>query len=133
MTHGIGFLPQMDKIIVMKNGAISEIGTYSELIAKKGDFSDFIMDQLSQSREEEEEEDDEVWQSLEPALGAEQIRIRRQLSAEVKVKREKSHQRTSSLGSLSEASSVPVSLMKSSSSSASGATDFQVRTNTTLV
>jgi ATP-binding cassette subfamily C (CFTR/MRP) protein 1 len=35
VTHGIAYLPQVDNIIVMKDGEISEIGTYKELLAKK--------------------------------------------------------------------------------------------------
>ena len=35
VTHGIGFLPQTDYIIVLKQGMISEEGSYSELLEKK--------------------------------------------------------------------------------------------------
>ncbi|XP_075035855.1 multidrug resistance-associated protein 1-like [Mixophyes fleayi] len=42
VTHGIGFLPQVDMIIVLTNGKISEIGTYNELLEKNGAFSDFL-------------------------------------------------------------------------------------------
>jgi ABC-type bacteriocin/lantibiotic exporter with double-glycine peptidase domain len=35
VTHGIAFLPQVDQIIVMKDGRISETGTYQELLDKK--------------------------------------------------------------------------------------------------
>jgi hypothetical protein len=35
VTHGVTFLPQMDQIIVMKDGQISESGTYQELLDKK--------------------------------------------------------------------------------------------------
>ena len=36
VTHGIGFLPQVHQIVVMKEGKISEIGTYHQLLANKG-------------------------------------------------------------------------------------------------
>ncbi|KAM3916377.1 multidrug resistance-associated protein 1-like [Leptodactylus fuscus] len=42
VTHGISFLPQVDKIIVMSDGRISEVGTYSELLEKNGAFADFL-------------------------------------------------------------------------------------------
>jgi len=35
VTHGIAFLPQVDQIFVMKDGRISESGTYQELLDKK--------------------------------------------------------------------------------------------------
>ena len=35
VTHGISFLPQVDRIVVMKDGRISESGTYRELLLKK--------------------------------------------------------------------------------------------------
>ena len=31
VTHGIGFLPQCDVIVVMADGQITEVGTYTEL------------------------------------------------------------------------------------------------------
>ncbi len=35
VTHGVTYLPQVDQIIVIKDGEISETGTYKELLAKK--------------------------------------------------------------------------------------------------
>ncbi|XP_055507850.1 multidrug resistance-associated protein 1 [Leucoraja erinacea] len=42
VTHGISFLPQMDRILVMVDGKISESGTYKELLEQKGAFSEFL-------------------------------------------------------------------------------------------
>ncbi|CAK8684757.1 unnamed protein product [Clavelina lepadiformis] len=42
VTHGVSFLHQVDKIVVMTNGRISEVGTYDELLKKDGDFAEFI-------------------------------------------------------------------------------------------
>ena len=36
---------------------ISESGSYAELLAKRGDFSDFIVEQLQGTEEETEEEE----------------------------------------------------------------------------
>ena len=36
VTHGISFLPLVHQIVVMKDGKISEIGTYHQLLANKG-------------------------------------------------------------------------------------------------
>ena len=46
MTHGIGFLSEMDQIVVMKDGTISEIGTYDELMNNRGAFAEFLIEQL---------------------------------------------------------------------------------------
>ncbi|XP_064537338.1 multidrug resistance-associated protein 1 isoform X7 [Drosophila montana] len=55
VTHGITFLPQTDKIYVMKMGEISENGTYAELLKNRGAFADFLMQHLQEGEEEEEE------------------------------------------------------------------------------
>ena len=48
VTHGIQFLPQTDLIVVMKNGEISETGTYDELLNKDGAFADFLNTYLNE-------------------------------------------------------------------------------------
>ena len=42
VTHGLSYLPQCDVIITMKDGAIREIGTFSELISNNGAFAEFM-------------------------------------------------------------------------------------------
>ena len=42
MTHGLTFLPQCDLIVVLDEGRIREMGTYSELMNNKGAFSEFL-------------------------------------------------------------------------------------------
>jgi ATP-binding cassette subfamily C (CFTR/MRP) protein 3 len=37
VTHGITYLPKCDHIIVIKNGKVSEQGSYQELLDKKGE------------------------------------------------------------------------------------------------
>lgn len=59
MTHGITFLPQVDQIVVLKDGSISEIGTYKELVARKGAFAEFLMQQLEGEGGDDEEASDE--------------------------------------------------------------------------
>ncbi|XP_064490303.1 multidrug resistance-associated protein 1-like isoform X2 [Ornithodoros turicata] len=36
VTHGISYLPQMDLIVVLKDGQVQEQGTYQELMSRKG-------------------------------------------------------------------------------------------------
>lgn len=52
VTHGITYLPQTDKIVVLKDGEVSEIGTYQELLDKKGDFSDFLVQHINEAEDE---------------------------------------------------------------------------------
>lgn len=42
VTHSISFLPQVDNIVVLAAGAVSEHGSYSTLLANKGAFAQFL-------------------------------------------------------------------------------------------
>ena len=42
VTNSLSFLPQVEQIIMIDNGAIVETGTYDELRNKDGQFADFI-------------------------------------------------------------------------------------------
>ncbi|XP_044271387.1 multidrug resistance-associated protein 1 isoform X5 [Tribolium madens] len=57
VTHGITYLPQTDKILVLKDGEVSESGTYQELLDKKGAFSEFLLQHINEVEEDEEELD----------------------------------------------------------------------------
>jgi ATP-binding cassette subfamily C (CFTR/MRP) protein 1 len=48
VTHGITYLPEIDNIIVLKDGEISESGTYKELLEKRGAFADFLVQHLQE-------------------------------------------------------------------------------------
>ena len=41
VTHIITYLPELDLIVVLKDGTISEIGTYRELLHNEGAFSEY--------------------------------------------------------------------------------------------
>jgi ABC-type multidrug transport system fused ATPase/permease subunit len=56
VTHQLHFLPQVDYILVMKNGIIAEQGTFEELTQAKGEFST-LMETYGIKEEEQEEED----------------------------------------------------------------------------
>lgn len=73
VTHGIAFLPYVDQIVVLKDGRISESGTYEELMRNRGAFAEFLMDQLqeydSDSSVSESEREDlrhKIAESLDP-------------------------------------------------------------------
>ncbi|NWJ05847.1 MRP6 protein, partial [Crypturellus undulatus] len=42
VTHTINILPQVDKIIVLVDGSISEVGSYQELLQRNGAFAEFL-------------------------------------------------------------------------------------------
>ncbi|XP_067091719.1 canalicular multispecific organic anion transporter 1 [Osmerus mordax] len=42
VTHGVSFLPYVDDIVVLVNGVVSEVGSYSHLRAIRGAFADFL-------------------------------------------------------------------------------------------
>ncbi|KFV74610.1 Canalicular multispecific organic anion transporter 1, partial [Dryobates pubescens] len=56
VTHGVSFLPQVDNIVVLVEGAVSEHGSYSTLLANKGAFAQFLS--LYGSKEEDVSEQD---------------------------------------------------------------------------
>jgi len=48
VTHSITYLPEVDTIIVLTNGEISESGTFKELLKKKGAFAEFLLQHLQE-------------------------------------------------------------------------------------
>ena len=48
VTHSVTFLSEVDQVIVVDKGRISEAGTLQELIDKKGDYSEFVQQYLTQ-------------------------------------------------------------------------------------
>ncbi|XP_074870252.1 ATP-binding cassette sub-family C member 3 isoform X2 [Carettochelys insculpta] len=64
VTHGITFLPQVDQIVVLVDGKISETGSYQELLKQNGAFADFLRTYAPDEDLQEEEltmlEDEEV-------------------------------------------------------------------------
>ncbi|XP_073071631.1 multidrug resistance-associated protein 1 isoform X6 [Manis javanica] len=56
VTHGIRYLPQVDVIIVMSGGKISEMGSYQELLARDGAFAEFLRTYASSEQEQEEQD-----------------------------------------------------------------------------
>ncbi len=46
MTHDVTYLSQMDLIVMLENGQISDIGKYSELVDSGGLFAKFLKSYL---------------------------------------------------------------------------------------
>jgi len=56
ITHSIHYLPKADRIIVLKEGKISEVGSYDSLMSQGGAFSDLMREYAkTQSTKEEAE------------------------------------------------------------------------------
>lgn len=82
VTHGIQYLPHVDDIVVLKDGEISERGTYRELLRKGGAFADFLRQHLETADDDIDElEDGSLIQDLEGVVGdLEKFRERRRAS-----------------------------------------------------
>ncbi|XP_074602377.1 multidrug resistance-associated protein 1-like [Brevipalpus obovatus] len=65
VTHRVTFLSQVDEIIVLKNGKISEQGTYNELLTRRGEFADFIL----QYAAEQSKQDPDIRDTLKEKIG----------------------------------------------------------------
>ncbi|CAK6976427.1 ATP-binding cassette sub-family C member 3 [Scomber scombrus] len=65
VTHGISFLPQVDNIMVMVDGRVSEMGSYQELLQQNGAFAEFLRNYALEDIVEEEEATEELIQDEE--------------------------------------------------------------------
>ncbi|XP_057325981.1 multidrug resistance-associated protein 1 isoform X3 [Microplitis mediator] len=75
VTHGITYLPEIDNIVVLKDGEITESGTYKQLMEKRGAFADFLIQHLQEVKPEDvpETELTEIKQQLESTIGPEEL------------------------------------------------------------
>lgn len=73
VTHGVVFLPQVDNIYVMKDGEISETGTYKSLYNAGGEFSKFLQHHATEEVEEEEKSDSRSFTRSESRTDAESL------------------------------------------------------------
>ncbi|XP_069171929.1 multidrug resistance-associated protein 1 isoform X6 [Procambarus clarkii] len=104
VTHGVTYLPQVDKIVVLKNGVVTEQGTYLELLEKKGEFQEFLVQYLSEKEEEADTVEglEEIKLQLEGKIGREtlqrQISRKRQDSESENVEHDKGDTKVKSSG-----------------------------------
>ncbi|GBO01010.1 hypothetical protein AVEN_170256-1, partial [Araneus ventricosus] len=58
VTHDTSVLPDVELIVSMKDGKIDEIGSYNELLDKKGSFASFVEEHSIPKTEESELENE---------------------------------------------------------------------------
>lgn len=58
VTHRLSVLDRCDVVYVLKDGRISEQGSYRELVARKGAFADFLIQHLKEKEIDEIPEED---------------------------------------------------------------------------
>lgn len=73
VTNQASYLPKVDYIIVVKNGRISEDGTYTELLQRKGDFAEFLIEHIKDAAnlatDESNQDLEKLKEELEATLG----------------------------------------------------------------
>ncbi|KAK3909098.1 Multidrug resistance-associated protein 1 [Frankliniella fusca] len=112
VTHGITFLPEVDLIVVLKEGEVSETGTYKELMEKKGAFAEFLLQHLQEISIEGDADDLEaIMAHLEGTLGAEE------LQKELQRRKTRISESQSDMGSIAERTSLTGSLKRGASGS----------------
>ncbi|KAF9791463.1 hypothetical protein SFRURICE_007480 [Spodoptera frugiperda] len=47
VTHNVSYLAQTDLVVVLRDGEVSEAGSYQQLLEKKGAFAEFLLHHLS--------------------------------------------------------------------------------------
>lgn len=89
VTHGLTYLKHCDQVIVLKNGTVSEMGTYQGLMNSNGAFAEFLEEFLleeskhrgrSVSFGEDSKEVDEILRELDQVSPAIRQRIKNQMS-----------------------------------------------------
>ncbi|KAM3964279.1 multidrug-Resistance like Protein 1 [Aphomia sociella] len=71
VTHNVSYLAQTDLVIVLRDGEVSEAGSYQQLLEKKGAFAEFLLHHLSDAERTSPEELNEIKQDIETKLGSE--------------------------------------------------------------
>lgn len=107
VTHGISFLPQTDNIYVLKDGVISESGTYATLLEQKGAFADFLEQHLQNVDEDDEEELEAIKQALESTKAGAKL-FERAISVRNSLPKKKNSVTSSSKGTLSKKIGIEV-------------------------
>uniref|UniRef100_A0A8V5GZW3 MRP3 protein n=1 Tax=Melopsittacus undulatus TaxID=13146 RepID=A0A8V5GZW3_MELUD len=81
VTHGISFLPQVDHIIVLGDGKISEMGSYQDLLKQNKAFAEFLRNYaLDEDIEEDEPTGTELTAKIRPFSPNDSCVLTRELS-----------------------------------------------------
>ena len=89
VTHAVKYLPMVDRIVVLKDGLISEMGNYKELLKDGKDFADFLIEYI-QDEEGKTLEGEElealkaVKGDLENVMGSEKLGMELQRARSIK-------------------------------------------------
>ncbi|KAE8579699.1 hypothetical protein XENTR_v10024156 [Xenopus tropicalis] len=90
VTHGVSYLPQMDSIIVMVDGKITEVGSYQDLLMQDGAFAEFLRTYANAEQNKDQEEAPSPVPSeekrLENGILRNERNLQRQLSASSETK-----------------------------------------------
>ncbi|KAI4481391.1 hypothetical protein M0804_009511 [Polistes exclamans] len=75
ITHDIVYLPEVDNIFVLKDGEITESGTYKQLMDKRGAFAEFLMQHLQEVHTDDGSDADlnEIKQQLESKMSTQEL------------------------------------------------------------
>ncbi|XP_043498531.1 multidrug resistance-associated protein 1 isoform X5 [Polistes fuscatus] len=78
ITHDIVYLPEVDNIFVLKDGEITESGTYKQLMDKRGAFAEFLMQHLQEvgnlhTDDGSDADLHEIKQQLESKIGTQEL------------------------------------------------------------
>ncbi|TRY85000.1 hypothetical protein DNTS_016183, partial [Danionella cerebrum] len=56
VTHGLSFLPQVDNVLVLMDGRVSEMGSYQQLLQQNGAFAEFLRNHALEENSGDEED-----------------------------------------------------------------------------
>uniref|UniRef100_A0A4W3K651 ATP-binding cassette, sub-family C (CFTR/MRP), member 3 n=1 Tax=Callorhinchus milii TaxID=7868 RepID=A0A4W3K651_CALMI len=84
VTHGVSFLPQVDHIVVLVDGRVSEQGSYQQLLERQGAFAEFLHT-YAQSEEPNEELEEEEFLPEELLGNHDDLNDEQPMSADVKL------------------------------------------------
>uniref|UniRef100_A0A3B4B9M5 ATP-binding cassette, sub-family C (CFTR/MRP), member 2 n=1 Tax=Periophthalmus magnuspinnatus TaxID=409849 RepID=A0A3B4B9M5_9GOBI len=107
VTHAVSFLPFVDEIIVLKDGIVSEVGSYNSLRASKGAFAEFLD---TYAKEQSNQDQSHRGNDVEMIPDTEDTQIDSPLEDAISVtlKRENSIRRSQATSSVKEPKNEPI-------------------------